>query len=182
MFLEKTNFTVDLSQILNEVDSIDYNNKWVNHQIGLKHRPGSNDIWTDCIGSLYSKERRSFIGKESDFSEWNLPNGSYIRNQIITLCDHYKLSIGRVRLMRLLPKQGLSVHRDSEIRFHLVLKTNSKAYICNNIGTVNNDLNVIANCFHLPSDSFWYKADTTQIHWVYNGGETERIHLVVCAY
>lgn len=182
MFLEKTCFRVDLSQIFSDIENIDFNNKWHNNQIGLKHRIGSTDIWKDCIGSLYSREKSTFIAKESDFTEWNLSNDSYTKNQISILCAHYKLSIGRVRLMRLLPKQGLSVHRDAEIRFHLVLKTNEKAYICNNIDTVNNSLNVIANCFHLPSDSYWYKADTTQVHWVYNGGETERIHLVVCAY
>ena len=47
----------------------------------------------------------------------------------------------------------------------------------------NNDeyLGIKANCYHLPMDGQWYKVDTTKTHWVYNGGDSPRIHLVVCA-
>jgi hypothetical protein len=34
---------------------------------------------------------------------------------------------------------------------------------------------------HLPKDGYFYCVDTTQEHFVYNGGKEERIHLVINA-
>lgn len=182
MFIEKTKFLSDLAIVENEVKTIENLTNWYGNQIGLKHRLGSTNIWQDCVGSLFSKELNKFIENESAFNNWNLNDDSYIKHQITLVCDYYNLKIGRVRLMRLPPHQGLSVHYDTEERFHLVIKTNLKSYICHNTGENNIQLNPIAQCYHLPLDGYWYKVKTTEVHWVYNGGETDRIHLVVCAY
>lgn len=180
MFIEKTFNQANLSLIDKEVTDIELQTEWYNNQIGLTHRADATNIWNDAVGSLYSVDRKEVLGKEKDFTEWNL-NDSEIKHAVEILSKNLNLSIGRVRLMKLLPKTGLSVHRDSEFRFHLAIRTNPHAYICNNINGTTNSINVIAQCYHLPSDSYWYKVDTRQIHWVYNGGKTERIHLVVCA-
>jgi hypothetical protein len=75
--------------------------------------------------------------------------------------------------MRLMPKTGLSVHADSSVRYHFVLKTNPHAYIAHTFQAG-------ALCFHIPADDTFYKVDTTKHHFVYNGGHEPRIHLVVC--
>jgi hypothetical protein len=139
--------------------------------------------WFDACGSLYDKIRSVKVSEEFDFTEWNLDQNSYIRQQIETLERNHNLTCGRVRIMRLLPHVGLSVHRDDEVRYHLVLKTNPKAYIAHNVVDNNPERSVLPTtsvCYHIPMDGYWYMVDTRQIHWVYNGGEEERIHLVVC--
>jgi hypothetical protein len=64
-----------------------------------------------------------------------------------------------------------------------VIRTNPKAYIAHNVVDNNPERSVLPTtsvCYHLPADGIWYKVDTREVHWVYNGGEEERIHLVVC--
>lgn len=152
------------------------------NQIGLRCKINSVDPWFDSAGSLYSQETKSYLGSESDFTVWNLNTDNYLRQQIEKLQELEKFSINRVRIMRLLPLRGLSVHRDSEVRYHLVLKTNPKAYFAftDNIEVSSTDVTEIGKFYHIPSDGHWYFVDTTKFHYVYNGGSEERIHLVVC--
>ena len=42
-------------------------------------------------------------------------------------------------------------------------------------------LSVVGECYHIPADGQWYHVNTVKTHWVYNGGSTPRIHIVVCA-
>ena len=77
--------------------------------------------------------------------------------------------------MRLLPKTGLSVHSDTSERYHLVIKTNKDAFIAQTM----NNIGIAAVCYHIPADTTFYKVDTTKKHFVYNGGNEERIHLVI---
>jgi hypothetical protein len=62
-----------------------------------------------------------------------------------------------------------------------VIKTNPHAYIAHEIikKIDLSDVPMTGVTYHLPCDSSWYKVDTTQTHYVYNGGSEERIHLVV---
>jgi hypothetical protein len=181
LFVEKINIESDLVQIQNDLNEIFTQTYWINNQIGLKHRIGANNKFEDSIGSLYSYEEKKFLAKESDFSEWAIGD-NYLKQQIIKLSVEEKFKIGRVRFMRLMPHTGLSVHKDKEIRYHLVLKTNNNSYICQHINASQNSLNPIAVCYHIPKDGNWYKVDTKRNHWVYNGGNEERIHLVVCTF
>lgn len=184
MFIEQLRVTSDLAKVNEESDSIIANVGWKNlNQIGLKHRPCAANIWTDAAGSLYNRQTNIQLAKEIDFSEWSVDTNSYIRQQIESIEEEYNFKCGRVRIMRLLPHQGLSVHKDLEVRFHLVLKTNPKSYIAHRVIENNSErsqLPTAAICYHLPMDGKWYQIDTREVHWVYNGGESERIHLVVC--
>ena len=168
-----------------EFDSIISSVGWGKlNQIGLKARPNAENKWVDAAGSLYDRQLGISTASETDFSEWNLDSNSYIRQQIEMIERSHNFKSGRVRFMRLPPRNGLSVHRDDEVRFHLVLSTNIKSYIAHSVVIDNPTLSVLpttAVCYHLPMDSNWYEVDTREIHWVYNGGDTERIHLVVCA-
>lgn len=184
MFIKKLEYYSDLSKINLEFNSILEKSSWgTKNQIGLKCRPGSTDRWFDSTGSLHDSVSMKKIYNESDFSDWNLSEDSYIRQQIEFLENNHNFKCGRVRIMRLLPHTGLSVHRDTEMRYHLVLKTNRYSYIAHNLvdnNPIRSVLPTTSVCYHLPMDSSWYEVDTREVHWVYNGGTEERIHLVVC--
>lgn len=184
MFIKRLDFYSDISVVYSGLDELLKITSWLpENQIGLNRRNSNdNDIWKDAVGSLYNRESNTYNGHESEFNIWNLGSDNYVRQQIELLQDREKFTAGRVRFMRLLPKTGLSVHKDNEVRYHLVLKTNPKSYICTNdvLLESDSDLNIAATCYHIPDDGHWYKVDTRQVHWVYNGGMIERIHLVVC--
>jgi hypothetical protein len=153
------------------------------NQIGLRCKINSVNPWFDSAGSLYNQETNSHVSSEYDFTVWNLDSDNYLRQQIEKLQELEKFSIGRVRIMNLLPLKGLSVHRDNEVRYHLVLKTNPKAYFSfsDKIEVSSNDVTEIGKFYHIPSDGHWYFVDTTKHHWVFNGHKKEnRIHIVVC--
>jgi len=178
MFIKKLDTVGDvelMNQSLSEIlDVTDWGTK---NQIGLNYRGGTTDTWHDAAGSLYVKNTGDFISDEYSFTEWNkLPQ--YLTSQLNLIVEQEKFKIGRVRFMRLLPKTGLSVHSDREFRYHFVVKTNQHAYIAQDYSK--SPVALKAVCFHIPADSHWYKVDTRMSHWVYNGGDEERIHLVVC--
>ena len=145
------------------------------NQIGLTSRIHGD--WRDAVGSLYDRNTKTYSASERDFQFFNsIPLD--IKNELLRLKELTGINFGRIRLMNLLPKTGLSVHKDSESRYHYVLKTNSRAYFCFN-KSLDNDPDCQAVCYHIPCDGQWYHCDTRQTHWVYNGGDTDRIHLVV---
>jgi hypothetical protein len=185
MFIRRLELMSDSEAVLQNLNNILEQTVWLpQNQIGLNHRPDATDPWKDGVGSLYDRVNNKFISNESDYSVWNKSLAvSYVKSQIELLSQSENFSPGRIRFMRLLPKTGLSVHKDAEVRYHLVLKTNSKAYVCRK--TIDTDIDISclpesATCYHMPQDNHWYCVDTRQVHWVYNGGDTERIHLVVC--
>lgn len=178
MFIKKLELTADVDQVSKDLDHVLTLTSWgTENQIGLTHRKQpQKDIWKDCIGSLYDREKGIDIANESDFSELNSLTPEYIKSKILELASAQNFSIGRVRFMRLMPKTGLTVHSDTSVRYHLVLKTNPTAYIAHTF----NAGNVAALCFHIPADGSFYEVDTTRQHFVYNGGLEPRIHLVIC--
>lgn len=179
-FITPTSIFDDLIIMKQSVNTIIEEATWSNaNQIGLNYRKNAHNKWLDATGSFYRKDSPSYGAKESDYTEFNIIP-PYLKKSLLELQTKEKINLGRIRLMRLLPARGLSVHADLEIRYHFVIETNTKSFFCVN---TNNDeyLGIKANCYHLPMDGQWYKVDTTKTHWVYNGGDSPRIHLVVCA-
>lgn len=179
-FIEKLDTVSDTSIINNELQTILKVTNWSKNQIGLRHRANAENIWSDSVGSMYDYTTKSFKYTEADFNNWSVSENTYVRQQIELLSEKLNFKVGRVRFMKLLPHCGLSIHYDNELRYHLVIDTNPKSYICVNNAVSNNNLEIVSQCYHIPKDNHWYKVNTKKIHWVYNGGETERIHLVVC--
>jgi hypothetical protein len=178
-FIVATNIYSNLDLMKNNVNEIVNEASWEPYnQIGLTSRPGSKNKWYDAVGSRFDKNNLCYGANEADFTEFNVTS-NYIHQELQNLKIKENIKLGRVRLMRLLPHRGLSVHKDTEIRYHYVIETNNCSYLCETNDNADN-LQVKANCFHLPADGQWYKIDTTKTHWVYNGGKTPRIHLVVC--
>jgi hypothetical protein len=148
--------------------------KMPGNQLSIKHRINEN-IWTDGTGNLYDPIQKKFICSESDFTEFNPHLGDYTREVLKSLEENEGTTFGRIRYMKLEPKKGLSVHRDFNIRYHIVLYTNTNAFF----GEIINNDSVSAHCHHLPADGYVYKVDTLKDHFVYNGGWEDRIHIVI---
>jgi len=176
--IEKLDFKVNLQDVLNDVDTIVKMSPWdEDNQIGLTHRPGAIHLWKDAVGSLYSQDKVDKIADESEFTEINHLLPESFKKMLLDFAESEKIKLGRVRLMRLLSRRGLSVHRDTSVRYHLVLKTNIDSFF--GFRDLKRTNGIDANCYHLPADGHFYKVDTTKFHFVYNGGKTERIHLVL---
>jgi hypothetical protein len=179
MFIKKiNNIEVDLSQIVQDLNWVLTQTEWLpENQIGLVHRLTSkNNLWKDCAGSLYDKERKIELILEEEFTELNADVPNYTKKILQQLAEHENFKLGRVRYMLLEPKRGLTVHYDTSERYHLVIETNPYAYISHTVKTNS----VKAMCFHLPKDGYFYCVNTKQEHFVYNGGTEPRIHLVIC--
>lgn len=183
-FISKTNTQVDLATVQKELDDLLKQNPWPEErfdigapgdQISVTHRPGAEDIWTDGEGSLYNPQTKTFIAKESDFSEYNPYLGKYTKKMIEQLASDEGTAFGRIRFMKAKSKRGLSIHRDLEPRYHLVIQTNPGALF----GEYHGIDGVAATCYHLPANGYFYKVDTTREHFIYNGGWEDRIHLVL---
>lgn len=180
-FIQKTNFSADVTQVSNDLTEILKHAHWslpknkIHNQIGIRHRKNAEDTWMDSAGSLYDKELQQFIGKEIDFSEWNTLLPEYTRTLLENLMLSENIKIGRARFMRAPPRQGLTIHKDFEMRYHLVIKTNPSALFGERV----NEGEVVAKCYHIPADGCFYKVDTLRDHFIYNGGTEDRIHLVL---
>jgi hypothetical protein len=180
-FIQKTNYSASVDQVNDDLNKILKYTHWalpankIHNQIGIRHRINATDTWMDSAGSLYDKELMCFTGKESDFSEWNPSLPNYTKTLLENLMLSENIKIGRARFMRAPPRQGLTIHKDFEMRYHLVLKTNPNALFGERV----DDGDVVAKCYHIPADGCFYKVDTLRDHFIYNGGTEDRIHLVL---
>ena len=146
------------------------------NQLGLTHRKDAAHPWVDASGSLYDSESKTIISKESDFNCWNSLPSEYTKTMIELLSEKEKTKFGRIRYMRSMPKTGLTIHSDFEKRYHYVLETNADALFGERV----DENELVAKCYHIPADGYFYKVDTTVPHFVYNGGWSPRVHLVIC--
>jgi len=186
-FIEKLDFSADVDLMNQDLQNLLNIQDWPErtviddkiypaNQLGLTYRKNAKNKWVDAGGNLYDQKLQKFISKESDFTEFNDAVGDYTKSVIKDLSSHLGITFGRIRYMRLHMKQGLTVHKDFEARYHFVLKTNPNSMFGERVEE--NDL--AAKCYHLPADGHFYKVDTTRDHFVYNGGWEDRIHLVLC--
>jgi hypothetical protein len=176
--IEKLDFKANMLTVLNDVDTIVKMFPWdEDHQIGLTHRPGATNLWKDAVGRLYANNGRTQIGSEYQFTELNPQIPETLKTLLLDFAQSQNIKLGRVRIMRALPKRGLSVHRDTTVRYHLVLKTNIDSFF--GFRDLKQVDGVAARCYHMPADGHFYKVDTTKFHFIYNGGKTDRIHLVI---
>jgi len=177
-FITKLGDSVDLNQVKLDLEHMLSLTAWEpNNQIGIRHRKNSTDQWKDCTGWIYNSIDKKVLATEKDFDQWNDQCPSYMRSMLESLADNNGIRWGRIRLMRLMPKTGLTMHRDDGYRYHLVIETNPNSIF----GECFEKMPFRSICYHVPADSHWYKVNTAKEHFVFNGGWTPRIHLVACA-
>jgi hypothetical protein len=139
--------------------------------IPLNKIPNNNNA--DLRGIYWIKnldgdeEQREEYVDESLYSEFvNEFKNSYFKHVYDTLKSEF--NIGRVRLLKLKPRQSLSYHRDPEPRLHIPITTNPGALMI-----------VDQFACNLKADGNVYYTDTTKYHTALNGGENDRIHMVI---
>lgn len=183
MLIKKLELQCDSDMMLSELNNLLIETPWpTKNQLGLKYRDGASNVWVDAVGSLYDRVNNVHIGREIDFTNWCVDQTYFVRQEVEKLEKALNIKTGRVRFMKLPSKQGLTIHRDSEMRYHLVLKTNPNAHFGFRVSertTDESELPVNGYTYHVPKDNHWYVADTKELHWVFNGGMEDRIHLVV---
>jgi len=172
-FITKLNHNSNHDRILSEAMTL-----WRKHpdsnQISLRHRAGAENILLDGVGTIDKN------ASEHHYDQWSIDVTHYTRQEIERLGENLGVKFGRARFMCLKPKTGLTVHRDQEKRYHLVLSTNQHCWVGCKLDSVGDATTIRGVDWHLPADDEWYCVDTTKMHWVYNGGTTDRIHLVLC--
>ncbi len=143
--------------------------------LSLTRRPGSvGETRRDLIGRYYLRvdesmreESREELVQEIEYSEFDSTyQGSYFEFVHQELSKRYP--IGRMRVMMKDQYNCNSWHRDPEPRLHIPIYTNPGAlFVINH------------HCTHLPADGSVYFTDTRGYHTGLNGGETNRVHIVV---
>lgn len=137
-------------------------------QISLR----KSETWFDGIGSLYDYEQRKFTRGTADFSEPSPKlKGSYLEEVINRVEQQAQLDsvrVGRIRIMKMLPKTCYTLHTDpEEFRYHIPLRTNPGAFF-----VVDNKV-----CrMDIPGQLFRFK--TNAEHTAVNASTAERIHIV----
>ena len=162
-FKEKKGFSTD------NPANIDFNAICVNRKPGDPKSISGGNVrgiyWTrpDDTGK---EEQRCEQVNEDEYTEI-CPEfkGTYVE----TLYDYLKLrfKIGRVRFLMKPPRSCLSWHRDPDKRLHIPITTNKGCKMV-----------IEDEAFHMPANGNGYITDNTRYHNFFNGGETQRVHLV----
>jgi len=182
-YFEKLPIIFDESKLVNALYQVleiaPWNEKSKNpNQICLTKKEGetSPDCYYEGNGGIYrtmvdgQEVIRQQALDERDYSVF-IPEFDYtyfkeVYDSIRDHVFHWDSVIGRVRIIRSVPRACLSWHRDPEPRIHVPIKTNIGAKL-----VIEDEVK------HLPVGRAWY-TNTKHYHSQFNGGETDRIHLV----
>lgn len=174
--IQRIDTDIDTARLSDEVFSlIAAHNLSGRQQISLTGIDGSND-WDAGNGKIrelpYPEERYNIVN--------DALQGSYIAELIHRYSRFY-----RWRLLKLLPKQSYSVHRDGidrvNYRLHIPVVTNNEA-LFSFYSTRPGD-KVRANVYfeHLALGNS-YEVNTSNFHTAVNYGNTDRYHIVGVRY
>ena len=167
-----TDWKFDINRLVRDVTSLlgnhSFNSNNPPNQISLTSRPSASVPIHDGVGSLYDFEKQEFFATESEFTVFNKEfKGTYLEHIYDTINAVDKL--GRVRLMRLPPRRCYSLHRDTEVRYHMAITTNESCFI----------MYKGIPAYHIPADGIVYRMDASEYHTALNSDKSDdRIHLV----
>lgn len=134
-------------------------------QVCLTHRPGVLDPKQKAYegtGRLRGLHEMDFCIFNEEFKD------TYIFNLFAKGSHAYQF--GRMRLAILPSHHCYSVHRDVSFRrSHIAIYTNPKCYI----------LFPEKGAYHIPADGFIYSMNVQEEHTALNGGDSDRIHLIM---
>lgn len=109
--------------------------------------------------------KRKTILQEKNFTELcSAFRNTHFENVFYELNTHFK--IGRIRLMKSMPKTCLSWHVDNSPRLHYPIKTQEGCFM-----VIENEVK------HLEKNT-WYWTNTILPHTAFNSSKEDRIHLV----
>ena len=177
---QKIDITVNIDKLIEHTYKIGYFD-WIkdgNHQ--FEFITGDDEIkdkyW--CKNE-YGKDEQvyKYILEESDKSKKNLSwsvgvkkiydyDETYFKEIYDLLSKKYKL--GRMRLLTIRPMTSLSWHREPDDRIIIPITTNPGSHLI-----IENENK------HLPVDGSVWFCKTTKYHSGFNGGRSNRVHLVI---
>ena len=116
--------------------------------------------------SDWNEEERLININEAEYTEVCSPfKDTYIEEVYNSIKSQWK--IGRMRFLMKPPRSCLSWHRDPEKRIHVPIITNPGCRMV-----------IEDESYHMPADGSVYITDNSKYHNFFNGGETDRLHLV----
>jgi hypothetical protein len=133
--------------------------------------------------TLYSKVGGEMVRDDEWYDDF-IPG--FKHTYFYTIWNELKEEYGnvyRMRLMKLKYKECLSFHLDFYKRYHIPIITNDRSFLfineANEIPWITDDIRVPGIVtYHLPAMGNMYLVDTLKYHAAYNGGNSDRIHLV----
>jgi hypothetical protein len=155
---------------------------WTGNQICLNTIPnqpnnfslGTGDLakdWSKSIvlqnktGQTIQVNKKAIIFKESDFTYLcDVFKNTEFENIYNMLISKHK--VGRIRIIKIDPKNCMSWHFDSTKRIHYVLSTSQGANL------------VVEDEVKFLELNSWHLVDTTKHHTAFNASMNSRIHLV----
>jgi hypothetical protein len=158
MDIEKINIKVDIKNLLKDFN--ENKDKWPIHKnrICLNNHNNVDD---------YVKN----AGQRLIYTEFKYMNSIFKNTIWEETLKLLPIKISRARIMIMKPESLLVIHRDLEPRYHLALITDPA---CMFVDYDNK------KTFHIPSDGYFYKVDTRQLHTFINPThDVYRVHLVV---
>ena len=187
-YFYRTNMQFDISRLQNDVALIlEHYPSDVAHfgggqycydRISLVHKPGI----TDPLEKVYLSGRQGYLGPvadeaESDFTVFNDDFvDMYIHDVYKSLEEQTGKKLGRVRIMRLNPKDSYIWHRDRGERYHMAIDTHPSATLTCSQALGATIVNPVTE--HIPADgSVWY-LNTDAMHVAANPAAMVRYHLI----
>jgi hypothetical protein len=149
--------------------NIDFNAICINRKPGDPKSISGGNVrgiyWTRPDDTGKEEQRCEQVNEEEYTEICPEFKGTYVE----TLYDYLKLrfKIGRVRFLMKPPRSCLSWHRDPDKRLHIPITTNKGCHMV-----------IEGDSFHMPANGNGYITDNTRYHNFFNGGETQRVHLV----
>jgi hypothetical protein len=159
---------------------------WSHHkQITFSCRDGEQEHSTFVLAHgdplKSSRVGGEMVRRDSDFNGFL---AGFEDTYFYTIWKHLVSEYGhayRMRLINLESHTGFSFHEDFFHRIHIPIITNDSAFFFINesdMPVITDDIKITGMAtYHLPSGGM-YLVDTTKHHTVYNGGSTDRVHLV----
>ena len=121
--------------------------------------------WTYPKSDWNEEERLININEEEYTEVCSQFKDTYIEEVYNIIKSQWK--IGRMRFLMKPPRSCLSWHRDPEKRIHIPIITNPGCRMV-----------IEDESYHMPADGSVYITDNSKYHNFFNGGETDRLHLV----
>ena len=116
--------------------------------------------------SDWNEEERLININEAEYTEVRSPFKDTYIEEVYNIIKS-KWRIGRMRFLMKPPRSCLSWHRDPEKRIHVPIITNPGCRMV-----------IEDESYHMPADGSVYITDNSKYHNFFNGGETDRLHLV----
>jgi len=168
MFFNPVDINNDVERLIFADDAFDLKKFSWHNQASLRQ----SDDWFAGTGSLYDYNAQQFVGSTASYTQTSEKlAGSYLEMMIKFVEGHAAeegVKIGRVRLMRLLPKTCYTLHTDlEEFRYHIPVQTNNS-----NFFVIDN------NVYRMPTAGQLYRFKTNAAHTAVNASTEPRTHIV----